>query len=385
MPLLTDEDLLARLLAFDTTSHKSNLALIDFVASYVERTGVVIERSASEDGVKANLLCRVGSPRDDRSGLTLCGHTDVVPALEEGWKSDPFTLRESDGQWFGRGSCDMKGFIALAIQRFAKLSATTSLVETLRAPLALLLTYDEEVGSLGVQRLASDPAHEQLPRSMIIGEPTELRAIRMHKGHLRLQVETEGKSAHSGYPDRGSSAIEPAAEIVCALAKLRRQLVEERVASSPHFPRVPYTAMNIATIRGGSAVNVIPDACSIELGVRLLPGVDATEVTERIREAICGAVGESGWTLLHGNVSPPLEVATDAPIHVGLCNHLGVDTAGSTDFSSDGGTLANLGFDCLLYGPGSIEVAHRPNEFLPRSEFERAGAVVDQLLQDFCF
>lgn len=378
MSPLTDEALLERLVAFDTTSHRSNLDLIDFVANYVDRPGVRVHRNHSPDGLKSNLLCWVGPRRDDRVGLTLCGHTDVVPALEDGWRSDPFTLTRDGNRWVARGSCDMKGFLALAVQRFVHAGD-----EPLAAPLALLLSYDEEVGSLGVQRLADDREHERLPRWVVIGEPTDLRVIGMHKGHLRLRVATEGESAHSAYPDRGVNAIEPAAEIVRRLADLRRELAAERVAASEHFPRVPFVALSVATIHGGSALNVIPDRCEIELGIRLLPGVDIDELTQRVRGAIVAAAGESGWTLTPVNVSPALAPA-DAALQRSVCLHAGVESPGAVDFSSDAGTLGRLGFECVLYGPGSIEVAHRPNEFLPIDQYRTATATVDRLVREHC-
>jgi len=375
---LADEELLDRLVRFDTTSHKSNRELIEFVANYVDRPGVSIHRSSSADGTKANLLCRCGPEREDQAGLTLCGHTDVVPALEEGWRSEPFALRREDDRWVARGSCDMKGFLALAMRQFAAVD-----VASLQAPLALLFTYDEEVGSLGVQQLAEDPAYEQLPRALVIGEPTEMRVIRTHKGHLRLNITTDGRSAHSAFPDRGHNAIEPAAEVVRRLGDLRAQLAKERIPSSTDFPRVPFVAMNIATIRGGTAVNVIPDRCEIELGIRLLPGVNTDELIGRVREAVVEAIGDSGWQLSLGNLSPALEPAGD-PFEASVCRHAGLERAVSADFSSDGGTLSQLGFDCVLFGPGSIEVAHRPNEFLPIDQFEAARGIVEQLVHTHC-
>src|SRR5436309_8751007 len=180
-PPLSDAALLARLVAFDTTSCHSNLPLADFLGDYLDRPGVRIERNASADGTKANLIAWIGpAPRGDRAGLVLSGHMDVVPAGEAGWQSDPFTLADLGDRWVARGACDMKGFLAAAAN-----AALAALAEPggLAAPLALVFTYDEEVGTLGAKRLLdSYPDAARLPRSAIIGEPTSLRVARAHKG-----------------------------------------------------------------------------------------------------------------------------------------------------------------------------------------------------------
>ncbi|MBZ0113332.1 MAG: M20/M25/M40 family metallo-hydrolase, partial [Thermoanaerobaculia bacterium] len=217
-PRLGDEELLARLVAFDTTSHRSNLELVDLVANYLDRPGVRITRHpapAGEDQVieKANLVVEVGpaTDPDTRAGLVLSGHTDVVPALEPDWLSDPFTLSEREDLLYARGSADMKGFLALATNLAAELDP-----QRLRAPLVLIFTYDEEVGTLGARHFRESwpLAERPLPRRAVIGEPTELKVIRVHKGHLKVQVTLTGESAHSAYPHLGINAIEPAAALI---------------------------------------------------------------------------------------------------------------------------------------------------------------------------
>ena len=204
--LLTDAELLAKLVAFDSTSSNSNLPIADFIRDYLDTPGVEIADNPNENGSKVNLLIRVGSPDhdDERSGLLLSGHMDVVPALEPDWQSDPFTLTETSDAYIGRGACDMKGFLAVAIN-----AARRAVERRLRRPLVLLLTYDEELGTLGAQRFVEtwDNA-SALPRNTVIGEPTSLRVVRMHKGHLVMRLTCHGRSAHSGYPQLGINAIE---------------------------------------------------------------------------------------------------------------------------------------------------------------------------------
>src|ERR1700710_2247472 len=227
MPLLPDAGLLARLIAFDTTSRNSNLPLVDFLCDYLDRPGIRISRVPSADGTKTNLVAWAGpEPTGDRRGLVLSGHMDVVPAEEGGGTSDPFTLTDGGDRWVARGSCDMKGFLVLATNLAAE--AVTAGADTWRAPLALVFTYDEEVGTLGAKRLTeSFPDAARLPRSAIIGEPTSLQVARTHKGHAKLRITLHGVSAHSGYPHLGANAIEPAGAVIVALTALRRQLEAE--------------------------------------------------------------------------------------------------------------------------------------------------------------
>ena len=209
--------------------------MVDFLADYLGRPGVRIDRMASADGGKANLLVAAGPERLGGSGLILSGHMDVVPALEPEWRSDPFTLTEVGDTLVARGAADMKGFLALAANRLASLDPGS-----LHHPLLLLFTYDEETGTLGARRFSErwhDPA--VLPRSVVIGEPTSLRAVRSHKGMLRLRLDFEGTAAHSGYPHLGRSAIEPAGRAIVALAELRRRMELERPQHARSIPRSP--------------------------------------------------------------------------------------------------------------------------------------------------
>jgi acetylornithine deacetylase len=216
---LPDVDLLGRLVGFDTVSHKSNLPLADFVAEYAGPEAAVV-RHGTPDGAKANLILRFGPERDDRSGLALSGHMDVVPAAEEEWESDPFVLRDDGERLYGRGTCDMKGFLAVALNVARE-------ARGLKAPLVLVLTHDEEVGTVGARRLVETwPAAASLPRQAIVGEPTGLTVVRMHKGFTKLRVTLQGVSAHSGYPHLGRNAIEGMARVLVSLRGLRQRWEE---------------------------------------------------------------------------------------------------------------------------------------------------------------
>lgn len=388
--LLTDADLLARLVAFDTTSRNSNLPLADFLADYLDRPrivgvpgvpGIRIERNPSADGTKTNLIAWVGpEPEGDRRGLVLSGHMDTVPADEAGWRSDPFTLTDAGDRWVARGSCDMKGFLAVAANLAAEIDPAS-----LRAPLALVFTYDEEVGTLGARRLIETfPEAAALPRSAVIGEPTSLRVVRVHKGHLKLRITLHGRSAHSGYPHLGLNAIEPAGRVIEALTRLRRELEAEAVPNRELFPEVPFVPLNVATVQGGSAINVVPDRCVVEVGVRPLPGLDSTALAERIRNAALESAAPFEPEIEILSDSPPMLLDEASAIHRHLCKIVGQDAGASVSFATDAGWFQRLGMDCAIFGPGTIEVAHKPNEHLPKSEFAAARGLLAQTIQAFC-
>jgi acetylornithine deacetylase len=384
--LLSDTALLARLVGFDSTSRNSNLPLADFLCDYLDRPGVRIARNPSADGAKTNVVAWLGPEPEDqeaRGGLTLSGHMDVVPAEEEGWRHDPFALADEGERLVGRGACDMKGFLALA----ANLAAEAR-PETWRAPLALVFTYDEEVGTLGAKRLTeSYPEAARLPRSAIIGEPTSLQVARTHKGHAKLRITLHGVSAHSGYPHLGANAIEPAGRVIVALTRLRQELEAEIAPNRELFPEVPYVPLNLGTVHGGAAINVVPDRCAVEVGFRLLPGlpgIASAELVERIAAAARAAAAPFEPTVELLSDSPPLLLDAGSPIHRHLCRLVGQEAGASVSFATDAGWLQGLGLDCAIFGPGSIAVAHKPNEYLPKDEFAAARGLLARTIHHFC-
>jgi acetylornithine deacetylase len=364
MPL-SDLELLRRLVAIDSTSAISNLPIAHELANYVEGKAAAIEYLYAPEEEKANLLIRFGPEGD--GGLILSGHMDAVPAKESNWESDPFTLTERDDRYVGRGVADMKGFLAVATN-----AALQS--DSLRKPLYLLFTYDEEVGTLGARHFALTwDKGRPLPRHCIIGEPTSFRAVRAHKGHLKLRISITGKSAHSGYPHLGDNAIEKTLPVLAMLSKLRAELESERAPHADLFPDAPYVPLNIATIRGGTAINIVPDRCEVEVGIRLLPGMNSHDVIKRI-DADLEILGES----------PPLLLEQSSEIYQALLPHAVTGRPESVSFASDAGWLQSLGIECALFGPGAIEVAHQANEFTPKDEFHRAGGVLREVIARFC-
>lgn len=377
--MLPDAELLARLVAIDTTSSRSNLALAHLLADYLDRPGIRLELLPSADGSKANLLVRAG-PDDPQGGLTLSGHMDTVPAEEPEWRSDPFRLTRDGDHWVARGAADMKGFLALATNRMAALD-----LARLRRPLALLFTYDEETGTLGARRFAETAGDTGiLPRDVVIGEPTRLQVVRLHKGLLRLRLVFHGRSAHSGYPHLGRNAIEPAARAIVALSELRAELDAERPPHGEHFPEVPFAALNVGTVAGGGAINVIPDRCEVQVGIRLLPEMAAEPLVDRVRSAVTRVLPGERFEVEPLSLSPPMILGEHAELYRELCAAVGQPDTRSVAFATDAGWLQTIGMRCVLFGPGNIEVAHRPNEFVPDGELARAGEVLEGLIARRC-
>ncbi len=382
MHLLNDAQLLARLVGFDTTSRNSNLALAEFICDYLDQPGIRIVRNPSPDGEKTNLVATVGPEVDPdrRDGLILSGHMDVVPADPTQWDSDPFRVVERGEAYIGRGTCDMKGFLALAINRAAQLGKAA-----LRAPLVLLLTYDEEVGTVGAKHFVQTwPNRAQLPRCAIIGEPTSLQPVRIHKGHLKFRLGFRGTSAHSGYPHLGVNAIEPAAKAIGALAALRDQWHQERPEGGRPFAEVPHLTLNVAQVRGGTAVNVVPDACRVDLGVRTLPRIQVAEIQTRLAQVLEEALEGHPVDLELTGESPALETPQEADLYQALCQEVGRPTSESVSYATDAGWLQHAGLECVVFGPGSITVAHKPNESLPMRDFIAASGMLDTLVRRFC-
>ncbi|MEM1181399.1 MAG: acetylornithine deacetylase [Acidobacteriota bacterium] len=380
--LLSDLELLRRLIAFDSTSRFSNVPIADFICEYLDRPGIRIERQPSADGEKVNLVVIVGpEPDGSGAGLSLSGHMDVVPAEEPEWTGDPFQMREDGDRLLGRGTADMKGFVALAINTAARAAEAS-----LKSPVALVLTFDEELGTLGARYFTEHWSIKErpLPTSMIIGEPTSLQAVRLHKGHASARLTVRGRSAHSGYPHLGHNAIEPMGRAITALTTLRHELQVEACPNGEYFPEVPFVALNLSTVNGGSAINIVPEHVELALGFRVLPGMETDELAARAEAAVSAVLDGEDWNFERLNFSPPMLMEADHSLYREVCRFSGQSDTVSASYATDGGWLSVAGFDCLLYGPGTIEVAHRPDEWLPRSEFEQCSKDLATLVRSRC-
>ncbi len=372
--------ILERLIAFPTVSRDSNLALIEYVRDYLASCGVGAKLYCDDTGRKANLYAVIG-PRD-RGGVLLSGHTDVVPVDGQKWASDPFALVERGGRLFARGAADMKGFIACAL-RAARLATEREL----RIPLQLALSYDEEIGCVGIRSLIDDMATwAHRPQFCIVGEPTMLRPAVGHKGKTALAAVCRGHAAHSASPGRGVNAIYMAADLVEKIRHRQSDIEAHGVRADGY--EVPYTTLHVGVVHGGTVLNIVPSKCDLEFEIRNLPQDDASQIVAGMR-ADAASIAQSvqrddvdvGIDVEVMNEYPPLDTPPDAEV-VGLVAALtGEHERIKVGFGSEGGLFSErLGIPTVVCGPGSIDQAHKPDEFIDRDQLDRCDAMMDALL-----
>jgi acetylornithine deacetylase len=346
--------ILTKLVGFPTVSAESNLPLIDYVEELLAGQGYRTERRYNGDGGKANLLACIGP--QVAGGIALAGHTDVVPVSGQSWNTDPFRLVEQDGHFVGRGTSDMKGFIALALA-----AARSVNPRKMTRPLHLFFTYDEEVGCHGAKALQEELAGlPDKPRFALIGEPTGMQIVTAHKGIQNNAMRIRGKPAHSSRPDLGASAIEFAARFIAGIAQTLPQ------DSDPDF-YPPTATFNVGTIRGGEAVNIIPESCELGWEYRHLPSQDAAgihrqlmQLAEDLRAKMPGIALE---TRVLASV-PGLEAGANRDIAAELERLLQPPEPAVTTvpFVTEGGLFQQAGIPTVVCGPGLLEQAHQPNE-----------------------
>jgi acetylornithine deacetylase len=378
---MNSQDLLARLIAFPTVSRDSNRALIDFVQAFLGGHGVAVQLFESADGRKANLYATLGP--QDRGGVLLSGHTDVVPVDGQQWSSDPFTLAERDGRLYGRGAADMKGFLASALAMAAQASG-----RRLRVPLHLALSYDEELGCLGVRSLITAMgAWPQRPALCIVGEPTLLKTAIGHKGKMALRARCCGHPAHSAFPAQGLNAIHLAAELVARI-RAHQEQIDASGARDPAYA-VPTTTLHVGTIHGGTALNIVPAACELDLEIRNIAADDPQALLAALRAdaaRIAARASRPGLAaaidIAVTNEYPGLETPRDAEV-VALATALtGDPDCIKVAFGSEGGLFSGqLGIPTVVCGPGSIDQAHKADEFLAVAQLARCDAMLAALLE----
>jgi acetylornithine deacetylase len=349
--------ILRRLIGFDTTSRQSNLDLVDWIVSYLKPYRARVRLSYDDARAKANVLASFGP--NVAGGVVLSGHLDVVPVDDQVWSSDPFALTERDGRLYGRGAADMKGFVA------ACLAAVPRFAETdLARPIHLAFSYDEEVGCFGVPRLVSDlVAHERTPAFAIIGEPTGMRISDRHRGFFGFKTTFEGRAAHSSDPKAGASAIYPASAFVAFLNTIGQDGNEGSEA----------TTFNVGRIEGGSAINIVPSACQVLWEFRPSAGLDISGLQTTIdtflaRSTPCGVRHK---TDLLARV-PPLSPDTKATALKAAESLGGQVPPLAIPFGTEAGFFQEVGIPAVVCGPGSIEQAHQPDEWIAAEQLTRA-------------
>jgi acetylornithine deacetylase len=377
---MAPRDMLAKLIAFDTTSAKSNLALIDFVRDYLAGHGIESRLVFDDQRSKANLYASLGP--GGPGGVVLSGHTDVVPVAGQPWSADPFTLREGDGRLYGRGTCDMKGFIALALSLVPEMVAAG-----LKKPIHIALSYDEELGCLGAPRMIADiKANLPLPDVAIVGEPTRLKLGNRHKGCYGFDLTVTGRDGHSSATHRGVNAIAYAARAIARLDDMAERFRREGPFDPGFDP--PYTTFNVGEIGGGTAVNIIARQCKVAWEFRPIPAVDPKTViaevehflNEELTSQMKSKAAEAGIEMAEACVVPPLVPRTGSPAEA-LARHLtGANDTIGLAFGTEAGQFQEIGIDAIVCGPGSIEQAHQPDEFIELSQFAAGEAFLRRLI-----
>jgi len=375
---MTALDLVKTLIAFDTTSRGSNLALIDFAQTLLEKSGARCRRSYDATGKKANLLATIGPEGD--GGYVLSGHTDVVPVDGQDWSSDPFKPEVRGGKLYGRGACDMKGFVGVALALAPEIAKAK-----LTKPIHFALSYDEEVGCVGVTGLLDDLKAQSIkPALAIIGEPTLMRIVGAHKGGAKLTTRCCGREHHSSQPEHGANAVMMAGEFVHVLGSVWDEL---RADADPRFDP-PHSTVQANVIAGGTAVNILAKEAEVTWEYRCLPDRDASAIVERVRQRAEAEVLPKYQhrapearldTTLHA-AYPGLAMDEDSPA-IRLARELtGANQVEAVAYGTEAGHFQNYGIPAVICGPGSIEQAHRPDEFCEVSELTACEAFLRKVI-----
>ena len=372
---MTPEEILKTLIGFPSVVGQPNAAIAGWIAQYLGDLGIEAHLLTGPEGDRVNLFATIG-PRDV-PGLVLSGHMDVVPAQEPQWSADPFQLRLDGDKLFGRGTSDMKGFLAAA------LAIVPSLIALKPArPIHLAFSYDEEAGCRGVPHLLEAlPSLCALPVAAVIGEPSGLRPILAHKGKAAARVEVQGRSGHSSRPDLGLNAIHAMARVITAAEGTAAKLSKGPL--DPVF-EPPCSTVQIGTVRGGDAVNIIPESCIIEIEARAIAGASPAALLEPVREALEGLKTEgfgTSWQPIAGY--PPLSLSADAPITRLMTRVTGEAPLAAVSYGTEAGLYQAAGIDAIICGPGDIARAHKPNEYITRGELADCVGMLERLCVQF--
>ncbi|MBR8459524.1 acetylornithine deacetylase [Burkholderia dolosa] len=376
--------LLERLIAFATVSRESNLALIDFIRGYLDGFGISSELFYNAERTKASLYATIGPP--ERGGIALSGHTDVVPVDGQAWTVEPFRLTERDGRLYGRGTADMKGFIASVLA-----AVPTFAARPLSMPVHLAFSYDEEVGCVGVRPMLEALAtREHRPRLCVIGEPTELKPVLGHKGKLAMRCHVKGAACHSAYAPYGVNAIDYAAKLIGRLGEIGAALAQPDRHDARFDP--PFSTVQTGLIGGGRALNIVPAECTFDFEVRALPDFDAHDVPKQLQDyaetellpAMRRVQPDTDIRLQPLGAYPGLATAPDSDAARVLAMLSGSDAFGTVAFGTvafgtEGGLFGQAGIPTVVCGPGSMDQGHKPDEFVTLEQLHGCDAMLGRL------
>jgi acetylornithine deacetylase len=374
-------DYLDKLVGFPTISRDSNLDLIQFVKGEAEALGATCTIVKSEDGRKANLLFSIGPA--DRPGILLSGHTDVVPVEGQAWTSDPFRLRKAQGRLYGRGTADMKGFIACALILFGKAAR-----RKLKAPLSLACSYDEELGCIGVRRLLDMMEKMPVrPRFCIVGEPTSLQVVTAHKGKSGMKVLCKGLEAHSALAPLAVNAVYMALDLIAEIRAIQAEIVRGGIRDGDYD--VPHTTLHAGNISGGEVINIVPNRCRFDYEIRYIPEDDPRIHVRRIEAAAEKIVNEARKIFAGADIEfapaasyPAMNTPPDSEVVSFMKSVTLGNSTGKISFGTEGGLFQErLGIPTIVCGPGSIAVAHKADEYIEEEQMARCDQVLERILE----
>ncbi|PPR72166.1 MAG: Acetylornithine deacetylase [Alphaproteobacteria bacterium MarineAlpha3_Bin2] len=376
-------DLIKTLIAFDTTSRESNLELIAFIQEYLTGHGVESMLVHNEDGTKANLYATIGD--QDKAGVMLSGHTDVVPVDGQAWDTDPFQVTEKDEKFYGRGTADMKSFIAIALAFVPEF-----LSRRLKTPIHLAFSYDEEVGCIGVRRLIDKLKEMPVkPAMCIVGEPTSMQVVTGHKGKRSFIANVRGLESHSALAPLGVNAVEYAAELITYMKNMARRIEAE--GPFDELYEITHTTVHTGVISGGVQLNIVPNACRVEFEFRYLANHDPDALEAEIREyakdtlepKMHAVSAETGIDIECYNDMPGLEMDPGEDVVAFVKALAGRNDHAKVAFGTEAGLFhTRVQIPTVVCGPGDIAVAHKPNEFIPLDQIAKGEDFMRRLLEE---
>lgn len=368
---MTELEILEQLISFPSVVGRPNADIVAWVRDYAKSHGATVTIAMGPEGDRANLFATLG-PKDV-PGVILSGHMDVVPASEANWSSDPFILRADDDRLYGRGTSDMKGFLACALSALPLLAK-----QSLKRPVHLAFSYDEEAGCRGAPHLIKlIPSLCALPESCIVGEPSGLRAIRAHKGKAAARLSIHGRSGHSSRTDLGLNAIHAMSDVLLQAVSTAQTLCQGPF--DQNF-EPPYSSLQIGTIKGGQAVNIIPDLCIADVEARAISGVQPANLLEPLRNTLA-TLNDKGFKTEFEILSeyPALSLAADAPLSILMHELTGIEPLAAVSYGTEAGLYQTAGIDSIICGPGDIDRAHKANEFITRDELAACRRLIEDL------
>jgi acetylornithine deacetylase len=384
VPSAASRSLIERLINFKTVSRDSNLGLIEWARDYLHGFGAVTRLTYDATGKKANLFATLGD--SPKPGLILSGHTDVVPVDGQNWDTDPFAAVERDGKLFARGSADMKGFIGIILAQAPKFVAALN-DKRLDAPLHYSLSYDEEVGCLGVRGLIRDLEENNIrPAGCVVGEPTSMQPIIAHKGTHRFRCAVHGREAHSSYVTHGVNAIEYAARLIVFIRQIADRLAQ--IERRDYGFTVPYSTLSTGLIHGGIAANVVPKDCVFSFDMRTLPQASPDALyqeirayAERLAQEMRAVDAAAGIDLEWVSQTVGLAAAETDGIVQWAMQLARSATVGKVSYGTEAGLFQKMGVPTVICGPGDIAEAHRPNEFVALDQLAQCERFMERILE----